>query len=320
MKRPSVFAVAGLVVAASMVSPAQAAKKVRFGDTSASAISWPVFLAQEKGFFAAEGLDVELTFTGNNTTVVQQLIGGSFDIGQTTFETTIRAIENGAPIVMTSSMMIKYSFSIMAQKEIGSVQEMKGKRVILALPKSALTVYWNRAVEQAGMKVADIEQVFDGSTPNRYAALVSGSVQAAALTQPADLFAADKGYRKIVDITKVATNFGFSATVASRAWLAANGDTMRAFLRANKKAVAYFYDPANRDDAIAVLAKYSKIDVDSATKTYEYYSKELRPFEPNVEPREEYVRGVVQLLIDIGDLKLPAIDPKKYADGSFLPK
>ena len=56
---------------------------------------------------------------------------------------------------------------------------MKGKRVILALPKSALTVYWNRALEQAGLKVSDVEQVYDGATPNRYAALVSGTVQAA---------------------------------------------------------------------------------------------------------------------------------------------
>src|SRR5262245_12461028 len=106
---------------------AHAATKIRFGTTSASAVSWPEFIAEEKGFYKAENLEVEITYTGNNTTVVQQLIGGSFDLGQTTFETTIRAIENRAPIVMIGSTMIKYSYSIMAQKDIKSVTDMKGK-------------------------------------------------------------------------------------------------------------------------------------------------------------------------------------------------
>jgi NitT/TauT family transport system substrate-binding protein len=146
-------AIGGAAVALCLMAAADsaAATTVRFGTTSASAVSWPEFIAQDKGFYAAENLDVQITYTGNNTTVVQQLIGGSFDLGQTTFETTVRAVEDRAPIVMVASTMIKYAYSIMAQKDIKSIKDMKGKRIILALPKSALTVYWNRALEQAGM-------------------------------------------------------------------------------------------------------------------------------------------------------------------------
>jgi NitT/TauT family transport system substrate-binding protein len=303
------------------IAAADAAEtRIRFGTTSASAVSWPGFIAQDKGFFAAENLDVQMTFTGNNTTVVQQLIGGSFDMGETTFETTIRAVEHAAPIVMIGSTMIKYSYSVMAQKDIKSLKDMQGKRIILALPKSALTVYWNRAVEQAGMKVADVEQVYDGSTPNRYAALVSGTVQAAALTQPIDLLAADKGYNKIVDITKVAKNFGFTAIVATRSWLKDHGDTARAFLRANKKATDFFYDKNNRAEAIAILVKHTKINAEAAGKTYDYYVNELQPFQHDLDPDADYVRTVAQLLVDIGDFKIPNIDPKKYSDRSYLPK
>jgi NitT/TauT family transport system substrate-binding protein len=321
-RRMSATACGALIVMGLALSAASAAEvtKIRFGTTSASAVSWPAFIAEDKGFYKAENLEVQVTYTGNNTTVVQQLIGGSFDLGETTFETTIRAAEHKAPIVMIGSTMIKYSYSVMAQKDIKSLKDMKGKRVILALPKSALTVYWNRALEQAGMKVSDVDQVFDGSTPNRYAALVSGTVQAAALTQPIDLLAADKGYNKIVDITKVAKNFGFIAMVATPAWLKDHGDTARAFLRANQKATAYFYDKKNREEAIAILVKHSKINAEAAGKTYDYYVNELQPFQRDLNPSDDYVRTVAQLLVDIGDFKIPNIDPKKYLDRSYLPK
>lgn len=293
---------------------------VSFGTTSASAVSWPEFIGLDQGFFKAENLDLQITFTGNNATVVQQLIGGSFDLGQTTFETTVRAIEKHAPIIMIGSTMIKYAYSIMAAKNIHSIKEMKGKQIILALPKSALTVYWNRAVEQAGMKVSDVDQVYDGATPHRYAALVSGASQAAGLTQPIDLLARDQGYNKIVDITKVAKNFGFSAVVAAPSWLKQHGDVARAYLRATKKATDFFYDKNNRAAAIASLVKHTKINPAAAGETYDYYVNELHPYARDLNPRDDYVRTVVQLLVDTGDIKLKRIDPEKYVDRSFLPK
>lgn len=320
-KRLIRIAAIGLVLCAAMsIGSATAATVFRFGTTSPSAINWPEFIAEDQGFFKAENLEFQATYTGNNATVVQQLIGGSFDVGQTTFETAIRAVEKGAPLIMIGSTMIKYSYSIVAQKEIKSIKDMAHKRIILALPKSALTVYWNRALEQAGMKVSDVDQVYDGSTPNRYAGLVSGAVQAAALTQPTDLMAIEKGYNKIVNITDVAKSFGFISMVASKNWLKENGDTARAYLRATKKATDFFYDKKNRALVIASLIKHSKIDADAAEKTYDYYVNELHPFARDLNPTDDYVSTVAQLLIDIGDLKTDKIDPMKYVDRAYLPK
>jgi NitT/TauT family transport system substrate-binding protein len=313
-------ALCGIGIYVALAGSASAVTVVHYGTTSPSAASWMEFIAQDQGFFQAEGLDVQMTFTGNNTTVVQQLIGGSFDLGQTTFETTVRAVDKGAPISMIATTMTKYSYSIVAQKNINSINDMVHKRIILALPKSALTIYWNRALEQAGIKVSDVEQVYDGSTPNRYAALVSGTAQAAALTQPVDLLAMDKGFNKIVDITKVAKGFGFTCVVASRDWLKNNAATAKAYLRALKKATSFFYDKKNRQSAIDSLAKHSKINAEAAGRTYDYFVNELQPYDRDIDPNDSYVKTVAQLLIDIGDKKAEPIDPAKYADRSFLPK
>jgi NitT/TauT family transport system substrate-binding protein len=298
---------------------ASALNKLRLGDTSPSAPSLPVMIAIDHGFYAAENLEVEITYTGNNTTVAQQLIGRNFDLGLTTFETAIRAIDKGAPVQITGSVMLKYAYSMMADKSINSISQMKGKRVMLALPKSALTVYWNRALEKAGMKINDVEQIYDGSTVNRFAALSSGSVQAAALNQPLDFLAQDKGYNKIVDITDFARGFGFTAVIGARNWLEQHADETKAFYRATKKGVSFFYDPAKKDAVIATLIKHTKIDAASAERTYLYYRDELKPYDPNLSADDSTIRTVVNLINEVEGSSIDANNPRKFVTQAFLP-
>ena len=82
---------------------------------------------------------------------------------------------------MIGSLVVKYPYSIMTAPDIAKVADLKGKRVILPFEKDLLTVVWNRWVTEQGMRPTDIEQVYAGATPNRLAALSSGSVQAALL-------------------------------------------------------------------------------------------------------------------------------------------
>src|SRR5690242_15115748 len=51
--------------------------------------NWPIWAAQEKGFFAAEGLDVQLTPTPSSVFQLQNLIEGKFDIGVTAFDNVV---------------------------------------------------------------------------------------------------------------------------------------------------------------------------------------------------------------------------------------
>src|SRR6185312_17083308 len=151
-------------------------------------------------------------------------------------------------------------YSIMTSKDVTSAAEMKGKRIILPFAKDLLTTVWNRWLTEQGMQPQDVEQVYAGATPNRYAALAGGSVQAALLTQPFDFRAAADGYRKLVDIGAYGKEYGFLTLLARPQWLREHPDMARGYIRALSDAVDWIYEPANKQEAIAILARGTKLD------------------------------------------------------------
>src|SRR6202044_3473104 len=70
----------GLAGAAALVRPAFAADKVTAGTLGGQAPLWPFYIAVHKGFFAAQNLDVEISFAQSGAAVTQQLTAGAFDI------------------------------------------------------------------------------------------------------------------------------------------------------------------------------------------------------------------------------------------------
>jgi ABC-type nitrate/sulfonate/bicarbonate transport system substrate-binding protein len=298
---------------------AQTLKKINDGQVSRTAPNWPSFIAAEKGFLRRQGVELETSYVGNVANTVQQLVGGSFDVASSTFDTAIRAIGNGGSAVMIGGLVTKYPYSIMTAPNISTVADLKDKRIILPFPKDLLTIVWNRWVTEKGMKPDDIEQVYAGATPNRLAALSSGTVQAALLTQPFDFRAASEGYRKLIDIGAYGKEYGFLTILARPQWLRDNPDAARGFLRALSDAVDWLYDPANREEAIAILARDTKLDPAIAAQTYDHYVRELQPFSRKLAIPDEIVRATVKTLIEIGDIK-PEAAARTYVDLSYLPR
>jgi NitT/TauT family transport system substrate-binding protein len=297
----------------------QELKKINIGHVAPTASNWTNFVATEKGFFRREGLQEEITYVGNVANTVQQLVGGSFDVAVSTFDTAIRAVANGGNVLLIGSLVVKYPYSIMTAPGIAHATDLKGKRIILPFPKDLLTIVWNRWLTEQGMKPEEVEQVYAGATPNRLAALASGTVQAALLTQPFDFRAAAQGYKKLIDIGGYAKDYGFLTLLARPQWLRDNGETARAYIRALSDAVEWLYEPANKDEAIAILARGTKLDQAIAAQTYDHYILELKPFSRKLAVPDQIVRSTVATLIELGDIK-PDSTSKTYVDLSYLPR
>lgn len=297
-------------------APAQAPKTVKVGDVAPIAADWPHFVAAEKGFYKREGIDAQVTYVGNVANTVQQLAGGTFDVAVSTFDTAIRAIAKGADAVMIGGGVVKYPYSIMTAKDVAKVGDLKGKKIILPFNKDLLTIVWNRWVSEQGLNPKDIDQVYDGATPNRFAALTSGTVQAALLGQPFDFKAAEQGYQKLVDLGAYGKEYGFLVFLGRPKWMKDNPDATRAYLRAISAAIDWIYDPQNKEEAIAILAKATKLDNALAAQTYDYYIKDLQPFSRKLAIPQQIVDSTVKTLIELGDIKQPT---KPLIDASYLP-
>ncbi len=307
----------GLIACSS--AAAQTLSRINDGQVSRTAPNWPGFVAADKGFFRREAVELETVYVGNVANTVQQLVAGSLDVASSTFDTAVRAIGNGGNAVMIGGVVTKYPYSIMVAPDVATVADLKGKRIILPFAKDLLTIVWNRWVTEKGLSPADIEQVYTGATPNRLAALVSGSVQAALLTQPFDFRASAQGYRKLVDIGAYAKEYGFLTVLARPQWLREKPDAARGYLRALSAGVDWLYDPANKAEAIAILARNTNLEPAIAAQTYDYYIGELQPFSRKLAIPDPIVKGTVKTLIELGDIK-PAAAQARYVDTSYLPR
>ncbi len=100
----------------------------------------------------------------------------------------------------------------------------------------------------------DITMVQAGGQPETLAALLTGRVQAAALSVPAILRAKKANMREILDMAKLEATIHQNGVVTSRRFLKTNEDTVRRFLRAYIEGAAL----AKKDNAFAtrVMAKY----------------------------------------------------------------
>jgi len=321
--RSAFIATSGFLAAAALprTARAQTAAKLIVGDTAHDASSWILALANSGGFYEREHLTVDFVYTGNNATTVQQLLAKSLDIAKASMETLIRADENGASLSMVATTMLPYPYSFMAAPAIVKPADLKGKRVMLDLPSSILSYTWSRWVRANGLAPDDVELVYDGSSPNRFAALVSGAVVAVPLNQPLDVMATIRGYRRLIAVSSTIKTVGFSCLMGRSDWLAdgANGDVLRRFLRALARATDYFYDPKNRDAAVAALVAFAKIETPIAQQVYEYYTGSLRPYAKNAAIPDAWVKGNLDYLVESGVLKAPSPPVSKYLDRRFSP-
>jgi ABC-type nitrate/sulfonate/bicarbonate transport system substrate-binding protein len=300
-------------------APSAAAKTsvVTVSDAPA-ALSWPHFVGIEKGFDAREGLEVHFTSAQSATFSVQGVIGGSLDLGGTTMDAAIHAIDSGAPIAVVAAGDLAFASSVITVPEVHAPTDLRGKQAIMPVAKQSGDLLFKRWLSANGVAPESVAVLYDGATPDRYAALKSRQVQAALLTQPFDFRAEDEGYRRLADLGKVAkTDYAFGAIVARKQWLAEHPDLVRAYLRAYSESLSWLFQPGNREDAIAILEQALHADRATNEKTYDYYVTDLKPWSLALPLRA--MQGTLDVVAAESNLATPTAPPSKYLDTRFLP-
>ena len=102
-------------------------KKIRFSVSAASIAELPFRMALLKGFYREEGLEVEVIFI-RGAVGMQALLGGSVDFTSAS-GSTIAAAVRGIPVKLVFIASAKPQFDMVAQKEIRSMADLKGKFV-----------------------------------------------------------------------------------------------------------------------------------------------------------------------------------------------
>src|ERR1051326_7071046 len=124
-------------------------KKVRFSVSAISIAEVPFKLAQVKGFYRDEGLNVE-TILIRGAVGLQALLGGSVDYTSAS-GATIAAAVRGIPVKLVFIGSGKPQFGLMGQKESSSVAELRGKLVGISARGGAIDLLTQAILQKNGL-------------------------------------------------------------------------------------------------------------------------------------------------------------------------
>jgi ABC-type nitrate/sulfonate/bicarbonate transport system substrate-binding protein len=288
-------------------------------------VSWsttPQIVAMEKGFFTAENLNLEMVVAGQSAAACQQLLARAVEIGQCSLNDLIQAVESGgAPLVSVSTEQVTaLNYGIMAKPEIKSWADMKGKTIMVGGPKDN-TVYYTRVMARPnGLKDDDYQFQYAGASSARYAALKSGAVDAAILTDPFDGQAEQDGYTRVDDLLPkyvTAANYSGGGAVVQREWVQSHPNEIAAYIRGFQRSVAWIYDPANKEELFNIMQPKVNVSREAFERTYQRTVVENKLWATNPLTVESAVQGVVNSLVDLEALSAPAPSATKYFDNSY---
>ncbi len=307
--------------AAATTAPAAqpaALEDVHYGIVGPSATIWPVLAAESQGYFEKNGVRLDMISTGASAKVAQQMTAGSLDIGDSGMPDFIRAIEQGAPMKIVASSVAAPPYSLDAASNIKTWQDLKGKTVILGGTHDVTVIFFNAMAEGNGLKPGDFEYTYAGATGDRYAALKSGSVQAAILFPPFNFRAEDEGYNHLGDTTTYLKDFPFTGFAVNTNWANSHKDALTHFLKAQLQGVAWLYDPKNKDAAVKLLADKTNTTPEDGAKTYDLFFSQINAYKKDGIITDQGMQTVLNALADFGDLPKPPPPPSKYMDMQYV--
>jgi NitT/TauT family transport system substrate-binding protein len=298
-------AIAALICSTALVwaVPTLAADLVSVGSVDAtSANLWPLHIAQKNGYFDAANLQIDLIFAQSNASVIQQLAAGSYAVAPSAgMVDPIRAIDKGAPVALVRIVIQSPPYALLAKPEIKTIEDLKGKTIIIGGAKDITRIFTERMLEPHGLKTGDYDYVFAGATSARFSALKSGAVDAALLTVPFNFYAETEGYTNLGFTFDYLPDMPFAGMAVNRDWAAANTDVLKRFLDCYNKGVAWFDDPNNHEAAVKLQMEVSKIGRDDVEKSYSFL-RDKNLFEPTGKVSKRKVGNVIDALRGLGDL------------------
>src|SRR5215510_7409301 len=292
-----------IACATAVLSPAKA-ETVTVGLVGAvSSTHWPIYIGLTKGYFAAEDIKPDLVFIQSSAALVQQLTAGSLDLALSTgLADPLRAIDKGASIAIVRVEMQAPPYALMAKPAIKRWADLKGKTSSIGGPKDITRIYLERMAGPNGLKPADYDTVFAGATSARFSALQSGAVDAAILQPPFNFYAESAGFTNLGLTIDYAKELPFAGAVVGRAWAAARKATLAKVLAVHNKSMAWFSDPANRDEAIKIMVVASKLKEEDVAKSYDFLHKN-EFFEKTGKVSKTKMGAMLTALKELGDIE-----------------
>ncbi|MCZ8293152.1 MAG: ABC transporter substrate-binding protein [Hylemonella sp.] len=166
----------------------------------------PLTLAEQLGYFKAEGLEVEISDFAGGARALQAVVGGSADVVSGAYEHTINLQNKGqmfqAFVLQGRAPQIALGISNKTLPGYKSVADLKGKKIGVTAPGSSTNMMANLVLSRAGIKAGDVSFIGVGTSAGALTALRSGQIDAICNIDPVMTMLEQKGDVRVVFDTR----------------------------------------------------------------------------------------------------------------------
>ena len=235
--------------------------------------SFTTSVAQSNGIFAKYGLQIQIprSASGGSDEVRKWLASGELDLADYGVDNAIAMVENAGVDVILVAATDYTPTELMAQPEIKSLADLRGKIVIVDAPNTQNALALKKILSTVGLNAGTDYQIKEvGGTSARIAAMLKQKEFTA--TMASGQTAAQARQDGLVSLATTANIFGPTlryGVFTRRHWAKENSDLLIRYLAAQIEAQRWLLNPANKDKVIDMVLRQRKMSRELAAGIYE---------------------------------------------------
>jgi NitT/TauT family transport system substrate-binding protein len=302
-----------LLFSGAYLAPASlfAQERVRIGVPLFPTVSYPVFIANDKGFFERNGLKAEIIRINSEPTTYQALISGDIDATSGAPTGLVQSNIQGVGVVSLGSWDNLVSYTIMTKEKIEDLSRLRGKKIGINRLGGKSSLVLRVMLEDAGLNTSkDITLLQLGGSQERLAALLRGGIDAAPVDFAFEPKMRQLGFHIVPGRKTPFMNGPITVTVAS---LKANRSKWVRFVKAYLEATQYM--TTNKDGSMEVLKSIIPGD-EKETLNFAYEEMRARAT-VDLLPPDAAVDNLIKMMTYV-DKRAATVDRSKLADYSIL--
>lgn len=310
----TVFLLASLAIAIESNRAFAQLKKVRLAIPTVDIVTLPLKMAQAKGFYRKEGLEVE-TILIAGALGVRAVLGNSVEFS-TASGSILAAAARGVPVKLVAIITTKPTFDLMADPKIQSFPQLKGKPVAISTRGGTFEHITRLILERHGLNPdKDVTILALGRQDELYLALKAGRIAAAIFSPPRSLMLAREGFVKLAVSGDYLPHYPIGGLGVTDELIKNNPTDIQAFVNATLRGILYYRQ--NRAESIKFISKALKIaDESLAAQMFDWHQTVMAG---EGRPSQAWIDGVLDFTRKSLELTAP-LRAEQVFDFSFVEK
>ena len=269
-RRATRLVLISLIVSLCTVQPARALENVRVAYPSMNTSVFCLIIAQKEGYLKEEGLDAQL-LSIRGEIAIRTTLAGEVDFF-TNAGSALAAAVRGVPVKIITVFQDKPGWDLIAQPDIKSVAQLRGKNIAVMSPEGSLAVVAREILRKNGIDpTKDVNLVTMGGDEVRFPALQTKSIQATLFNTGMSLKAQKEGFTKLAVASDYA-NLIEGGLATSNDRIKQSPEKMFRFIRAALKGLNFFV--VKREQSIKYMTEALRMnDRELVNAIYDIQSK-----------------------------------------------